>query len=522
MCEYSLLDGFLPASDQALVRPNCLRPTLLAEDRLEFDAYAEVVLFALESDAWNGRFMLDAQSSGTLLKRIEAASTDRPDGRVTFEELMRFVDEERNHRHVLDMPKALHGILRRELLERVFFAFDRDGSGALDKAEWEVFLHTLKQQHLQYLLQVALQQSRAFFGRGLYMRSSDERFESPRFWEASALEEAQDAGRRAADLALGGTLPDAASDADASAEVVVSAAAATFSRAVEVGSTMAATMSKITPGGLQVGRDPDCAGRWCLVPEGWLSDLYYYSANNHPLHGMIACDPSHLLTRRERVCMELATLGYSLVCERLVTTWIEEENAPVPLLKDKWVFSVAVITFPSMAIYFTMRLLFTCPELGVVNSATASRAELTKAALCTRAGSLVAYVLLMVGLLFSFTMSDLRVCLEGREACRLSHVTLDVLWGRVRSYMLSWLLTVAVYFNLFMAWGQPDPRRHASCLGDWVGLGQWRIEKQRFRAQCVLGRLALENVVKTPRCNNMNLFCYLNQCAPGAKTASAR
>jgi hypothetical protein len=56
--------------------------------------------------------------------------------------------------------------------------------------------------------------------------------------------------------------------------------------------------------------------------------------------------------------------------------------------------------------------------------------------------------------------------------------------GRALSYIYSWLLALGVYFNIFIAWGQPDLHGTFSIgdkIADLVGLGQWRVEKRRFQ-----------------------------------------
>merc|ERR1719343_416636 len=62
----------------------------------------------------------------------------------------------------------------------------------------------------------------------------------------------------------------------------------------------------------------------------------------------------------------------------------------------------------------------------------------------------------------------------------MAESTLGVVRGRLQGYLLFWIIQFGIYFNLFVAWGQTDPAGGCS-LGDYVGLGQWRIEKQRYR-----------------------------------------
>merc|ERR1712232_81540 len=59
-----------------------------------------------------------------------------------------------------------------------------------------------------------------------------------------------------------------------------------------------------------------------------------------------------------------------------------------------------------------------------------------------------------------------------------------VVYARAQGYLMSWMIIVGIYFNPVVAWGQPDPHGKF-CLGDLGGLGQWRIEKQKFQARCI-------------------------------------
>merc|ERR1712070_887398 len=59
-----------------------------------------------------------------------------------------------------------------------------------------------------------------------------------------------------------------------------------------------------------------------------------------------------------------------------------------------------------------------------------------------------------------------------------------VITGRLEGYIISWMLMVLLVFNPLVAWGQPDPAGEF-CLGDIIGLGQWRIEKQKFQHLCI-------------------------------------
>merc|ERR1711963_124176 len=73
---------------------------------------------------------------------------------------------------------------------------------------------------------------------------------------------------------------------------------------------------------LQVGCDPDCVGS--CIPPGWSQDLFYYSANVHPLHGLFACDPEHRLNWLERVFIEFVTIAFVFCVAGLEYSWVHE------------------------------------------------------------------------------------------------------------------------------------------------------------------------------------------------------
>merc|ERR1712048_1532716 len=76
----------------------------------------------------------------------------------------------------------------------------------------------------------------------------------------------------------------------------------------------------------QVGCDYDQATESnCIsMPPGWWADLCYYSANQHPLHGIFACDPVHPLNWFERLQMEIATIAFTFFTLYIEHQWIAE------------------------------------------------------------------------------------------------------------------------------------------------------------------------------------------------------
>jgi len=159
---------------------------------------------------------------------------------------------------------------------------------------------------------------------------------------------------------------------------------------------------EVLPSCFQVGLDPDCTSWWNPFPQGWWPDVWYYSANNHPLHGIFMCDPIHPLSWIERVCMELATLGFTCWTAVLQYRWVTEDpdasRSPFPFLQNPLIFSLVMVTIPGMIMWWTLFLLFTC-KCGQVNKARTSRKATNKAKILRGVGATIAYILCTVGVL---------------------------------------------------------------------------------------------------------------------------
>jgi hypothetical protein len=204
---------------------------------------------------------------------------------------------------------------------------------------------------------------------------------------------------------------------------------------------------------LQIGFDPDCSGTNPL-PPGWWPDFKYYSANNHPLHGIFQCDPLHPFSWLERLAVEISTIVFSYF------TTSEGGN----------VFLVAVL---GTVIWWALFLMFTTPCLRRDKSKTNPRVY--------RRSRLGSILINLCG--YSAVLSSCIILLIfGRD--KLKSDSGKVMQGRALSYIYSWLLALGVYFNIFIAWGQPDLHGTFSIgdkIADLVGLGQWRVEKRRFQ-----------------------------------------
>eukprot|EP00928_Gymnodinium_smaydae_P044743 TRINITY_DN29861_c0_g1_i2.p1 TRINITY_DN29861_c0_g1~~TRINITY_DN29861_c0_g1_i2.p1 ORF type:complete len:455 (+),score=76.08 TRINITY_DN29861_c0_g1_i2:66-1430(+) len=400
-----------------------------------------LVIAALSEDGvnFNGRWTLSSSQKTRLLDHIESCSNQRVDGKLSKSELLRYVENEENRRQLRKLPCAVHGLTSTAMVDEVFDLLDVDKSGQLDNTEWSAFLEMLSQHHYKYLLMKSFQGFRAFYGRGQ-------------------------------------TLQPTLEDTDAERREFLSCSSKSLSRIeampdIDCFSPEATVKIPV----VQFGRDPDCEGSWPL-PPGLLEDLAYYSANNHPFHSIFCCDPENALSWLERCVMEVTTVALTLFSGFFHKEWVVEERPPgsFPALGYPYVFSVVMITLPGLLVWWTLFLLFTCPCGGQVNLSRATKEEERRAARWSYAGASIGYLLFAIGLSALFLPSI------GADFMQCYGI---ILLARVRGYVINWLLMVFIYFNPFLAWGQANPRG-PPIVGDLIGLGQWRIEKQKYLARC--------------------------------------
>lgn len=444
----------------------------------KFESTCALVLAALGSSYWSGRWALDEKEAASLLTDIEEATAKtrgrsaQVDNHITLTELKAYVKDESNAKKILKLSSAVHGLCRPQFLERVdhkFYQFDKDCTADLDLNEWNRLLEFFARCNLEYLLGIAFQEFRAFFGRGQAWGLHPQDFN----WtvvQQDLLTAAGSFGKEAANL------DHAVKRLSSQNEIRSMSLTEDQSRPLASDEDLMPALPKC----FQVGFDLDCDG-WNPIPQGWLKDLLYYSANNHPLHGILMCDPIHPLSWIERVWMEVATMGFTTFTAALQDRWVNDNLAPVQFLSHPVAFGLVMVTIPGMVIWWTLFLLFTC-KCGQVNEAMSTEDEIERGRKLTCGGATMAYVLCTLGLAclvhffvtFEYRMRDVRIL------CRL------VLMSRIKSYIISWVMFVFMYFNPLVAWGTPDPTKPQTGLGDLIGLGQWRIEKQRFQVKCVI------------------------------------
>jgi len=396
----------------------------------KYDGVCALVLIALGDAEWHRgpvQWRLDDPAKADLLREIQRRTPEAfRDERLTREGLSEFV--ELNNEKIRRLPHATHGLLNEDLVEHAFAYFDNDKNG-LDFREWDAFLDELEMLHLRFELRIAFQGFRAFFGRG-----------QPWFDQQSHDE-------------LSHLTP----------ELLRSAAGST------------AVTRKWPCDQFQCGYDQD------MTLGSWLHDLHYYSANNHPVHAILCCDQSNDTNYVERLVIELATCELVFLSQGLRYAWVEHDKAPVGILHIPIVFG-ALNSILGIVVWWVLYLLFTCPKIGLADKSRDSTEKVQQAERLSRLGECAGYAL--------WVLATIAIVLEDHH--QPGFRIWCTLHSRVVGYFFSWGMMVFVYFNPFVAWGQPDPEpepgmwANFAFLGDCIGLGQWRIERQLFQGKCTI------------------------------------
>jgi len=159
--------------------------------------------------------------------------------------------------------------------------------------------------------------------------------------------------------------------------------------------------------------------------------------------------------------------------------WVSEMNAHSHFV-DKNVGIKVIATVPGVVLWWVLFLLFICPKFGIINEAYSTEEHRAQARKWQCVGETAGYVIAMCVFI---GVGAFAAC--GRKYINPGDDTVVVLSGRVRGYFVFWFLQAFVYFNPFVAWGQPDTTTSAfGYLGSLTGVGQWRLERQKFLWIC--------------------------------------
>lgn len=417
---------------------NCcswLRPTLtvaVSEDNGEqdmmFDPHCGCVLAAFSEDKWTGRWRLTQDECRALLKKIEKNPFDST---LTLEEIMRFTKKHEDFAQFNALPGAVKGLMCPEYVVQVFGDLDRQNKGHIEKEEWQAFMGEIAFRRLLYLHQRALNYMKTFWGRG-------------QRWTVILAQTRK------------GVLAERAKILE---RVVKQAAETVRSHRIYYKTD------------IQIGLDD---------LTGWRADLIYYSANNHPLHGIFSCDPHHRLNNAERLCMEVAVVAFMVfatqakVIGKIGSVDLEDWIPPA-------LHALVIITVPSLMLWYILYLLYTMPVCGDADPSMDTPDRVRRASLVSLVGDIVGHILLAV--MFGLTA---RYYFFHPDGLPPRELVIQVVLGRGYGYLFSWLLMFCLYFNPVLSIGseKPDDTSFISYMCDRAGVGQWSREKRWFQAKC--------------------------------------
>lgn len=436
------------------------------------------------------------QVKAEIFRKIDKAiSADRF---ISRDEFNRFFDKRQTKEYIEKKPERFHGLLHSYVRNKAFDVFDSDENGKLDREEFDKFLYHMEREYFKYLLRVAHTAFRAFWGRGMFVPT------------AQLTKSKQDGGEggltmlRAMVSSFGeGPVADRG---EQYAEGARLRRPSYLSEAENLGRALSQKdPSAMTATPLQkYFHVPRSVGQ--IFPPGFWSDLNYYSANNHPLHGIFMCDRFHPLDWKERVMMELSTW-----CSTWFALWVMGATKGYAIRNmfeslfpgcHELLFSLVFVTLPGIAWWYLLYFLFTMPCANI-NEADSTRMEIKKEQRIRWSGELTGYLLVVISLILPFTSglidqhvpeSTIADAVGKKDHPRLRALA-AVLVGRGKGYVIAWLMMALLYFNPLVAFGDPNPLGESTVLrllSDTVALGQWRIERTRFQALCAFGLWELE------------------------------
>ncbi|CAK0908080.1 unnamed protein product [Prorocentrum cordatum] len=419
---------------------------LEAVERHPFQAQCALVLSVTDlGEGWAGTWKVGAADYDKLKSEMfcEIDGSAQKNGNISWEDFEAYCEE--HTEEILKGPSLFHGMLHESSRHKAFETFDGDGHAGLSRAEFDAFVRSLQGQHLQHLLRRAHLQGRAFWGRRAGARGAEVRSERGlevvrAVVDAAALQEADGSARPTGRLLLG-------RDADI----------------------------ELADGGV-------CLGVFAL---GWWEDFKYYSANNHPLHGILMCDPGHPLDWKERLMMEISTLCYTWFVMQTATQLSDAADAITWGPEGKALCSVLFTTITGMVWWYALFMLFTVPCTDVDESAE-SASKVAKMKTIRRSCEAVGYFLVLSAVLMATWSLWVHT----------DYVARPVLLGRLKAYAISWLLMFFLQFNPVVAFGNSDPAQKPTLidkLAAIIGIGQWRIEKMTFQYLCIRGLGDLDN-----------------------------
>lgn len=384
-----------------------------------------------------------------------------------------------------EYPSTLHGLLNLDLVQAASADFDKDRSGTLDKHEWHDFLDQLAVHHLQFCLTSSFTKGQIFYGRGQDNWAALVSNEEAPVLDAEDLRRivTEDSDGRVEDDDDRKWLVDKEWEKEHNQPWCCGACP-----------------------NIHFHRDPDCGTGRCWFPKGWWSDFFYFSANVHPLHGIFSADPNNRFDRFERFFVELATLGIMYMMALKQEEWVVNDRPPyfAQWLSDPVAFALCN-TILGVLSWWMLFMLFTCP-CSLADPARHPPRQVRRLDRVSAAAGAFGWLLVVGGGCFfvweMYRMSTQSGCLSAQAGCegatdyyaclhespsceasikRQRTQLWQVFLARIRGYGISWFLAFALWMNPVVHWGSAINPSHP---GNLVGIGQWTVEKQKFKLLC--------------------------------------
>jgi len=407
-----------------------------------------LVLSALWDKRFDGMWTVPRETATRLWSELDYNANLR----VETNELISLSRE--NAGILMQLPSALQGLRNTDLIRDAMKEFDPAQDG-LDAREWSSFLETLSVIRARYLLEKALLHKQCYFA-------------SSRNWKNVTIDDGT--YHSLIDMAQE-TLIMEAGDKSEPGEGLDDEAVAAWSIA-----------KRRRYSSCQCGLDKDGY-------VDWVSDLIYFSANNHPLHAIFCCDQNNALSKSERVAIEIAAIGFATGFEVLLLAGyiarVESrvgvgrftERADVSAVRF---WAVVGMTIPVMILRKMLELLFTMPKCGQADASVDTEQDIRRAQYISIAGKLYGNLVVLLT-----TVCTIAVFFS--LGTGFKHILLArILQSTVVRYFLSWLLMLIRQFNPILAVGDLNHRfEHRNFFAKHAKIGQWRIEKQHFQKKLV-------------------------------------
>mmetsp|Transcript_54365 Transcript_54365/g.151733 ORF Transcript_54365/g.151733 Transcript_54365/m.151733 type:complete len:557 (-) Transcript_54365:380-2050(-) len=468
--------SLLPRSLSGRIGDHSARAFFEAKEPFSLEC-ALVLAVVHGGSAWHRSFWLNQRANERALADLFGLmdGITSEDGHVSQEEFHAFCT---SHGDLIrEMPEHFHGLLYEDVRRKAFRLFDTDNSGGFSKEEFDTFFYCVEREYFKYLTRAAHLSFCSFWGRGLL---------------TPAVQGGQTEDDGGVELSMLKAMVRSFSG-----ETVDASASSPYA---ELSQPEFANPDLTTRPATPLRKYfYICRRAEDMFPRGYWKDFYYYSSNNHPLQGIFVCDRFHPFDWKERTMLELSTWCSSYVVLYLIATpkiYHIVVGAHGARFVNRHLFNLMFATVPGMAWYFLLYFLYTVP-CGQIDESKTSVAEANRKAKVRLMCEFAAHALVIMSFILPFACGllddDTRQRAQTHDS--YSELLVAVMSGRLKAYIIAWLVMFFVYFNPLVAVGDPNPlgeKTLMSKLVDGLALGQWRMEQMRFKALCVHGLWQLE------------------------------